>query len=225
MDKIRDFFNSNYLEKLAILITLLLVIISFALLFLTSLAKPKTVTLPEVEAITSTPKPTITPSPEEIKYFGDMAFYAEESMDILMEVKECSPEWYRAYKDMVDLYGEIGEPDKLEECFTEEELSYLYRVVETETHGADFESKVHIADVVFNRMKSAKFPDDIVAVVRQANQFAYGRTDIDEETKLACAYAFDMEDTTDGALFFQKSKTMSGREYVFTDAVNHSFFK
>ena len=134
--------------------------------------------------------------------------------------------WWYGYNLMVDTL--TVKPLRITDAFTEEELMYFYRCVETEVYGADFVSKTHVANVILNRLYSDRFPDDLISVITSPNQFAYSRTNISESTIAACAYAFEIEDNTDGALFFHSgsySETFNGATYIFTDAVGHHFYK
>ena len=102
----------------------------------------------------------------------------------------------------------------------------LQRLVETETHGADFMSKVHVAEVVLNRIDNERWPNTLTEVVTQSNQFAYGRTTITESTERAVEYAFMFEDETGGALsFHSNAKTDTFGRYVFymSDG-SHNFY-
>lgn len=134
--------------------------------------------------------------------------------------------WWYGYNLMVDTL--TVKPLRITDVFTEEELMYFYRCVETEVCGADFRSKVNVASVILNRLYSDRFPDDLITVITSPSQFAYSRTNITESTVAACAYAFEIEDTTDGALFFHSgdfSETFNSATYIFTDSVGHHFYK
>ena len=85
-----------------------------------------------------------------------------------------------------------------------------------------------MACVVFNRLDSGKFGDTITEVVTSPYQFAYGRKNITEDTILAVMYAYEIEDTTQGALYFNSFKerkdTFCGADYIFTDRCGHHFY-
>ena len=138
-------------------------------------------------------------------------------------------EYFIAYKDIMERYSDyFGEELSIYDIYTPEEINYLQKVVETETFGADFESKTHVANVVLNRIESPLFPNDMISVITAPSQFAYFRTNISDVTKLACEYAVMMPDNTDGAIAFHSGPTTPtfwGREFIFTDAVHHSFYK
>ena len=66
------------------------------------------------------------------------------------------------------------------------------------------------------------------AAYKDAFADAYGRKNITEDTIWAVMYAFEIEDTTEGALFFHsnnKTNTFNGANYIFTDSCGHHFYK
>ena len=141
---------------------------------------------------------------------------------------EDNKEWFIAYKDLTFKYKEwVDMPETVFDAFTEEEVSLICRMVETECYQQDFDSKVNVACVAFNRLDSGKFGDSIKEIITSPHQFAYGRTNISEDTILAVQYAFECEDTTQGALFFHsndKTETFCGRTYIDTDNAGHHFY-
>ena len=114
----------------------------------------------------------------------------------------------------------------LEDVLSDEDLNYLYRMVETETFDAEFEGKIHVANVAFNRFDDGRFGDTIGEIIKAKNQFAYGRKNISEDTILACEYAWIVGDLTQGALYFD-SNTVLGKKhkFLFTDSIGHNFYK
>ena len=141
---------------------------------------------------------------------------------------EDNMEWFINYKDIVSRYTMwISPPNSIYDCFTEEEINLIFRVVETETFECDFDSKVNVANVVFNRLEHGEFGKTIKEIITTKNQFAYGRKNISEDTILAVEYAFMVEDTTNGALFFhsnKKTNTFCGNEFIFQDEAGHNFY-
>lgn len=59
---------------------------------------------------------------------------------------------------------------------TETEFEYMARVIQAESNGtydwSDFEDKVLIACVIFNRVESSQFPNTIQGVLDQSGQFS-----------------------------------------------------
>lgn len=145
----------------------------------------------------------------------------EEQLKLIEPIKEENLELY--YK----LYKEIEKNADIYIYYTQNDIDYFYRCVETECHDCSFEAKVNVANVILNRVASDRFKDSVYEVVTSPNQFAYHRTQIAESTKLAVEYAILFEDTTNGALFFhsgKKTDTFSNSEYIFSDDAIHHFY-
>lgn len=138
-------------------------------------------------------------------------------------------EYYLLYKEIEDEYSDdFGRPLNIYDVYTEEDIYYIQRCVETECFDCPFENKVNVANVIINRVNNERFPSTPKDVVTSLNQFSYFRTNITEDTVLAVEYAFMFEDTTDDALFFHSgsySETFNGAKYIFEDSVGHKFYK
>lgn len=117
--------------------------------------------------------------------------------------------------------------DSVEIPYTETDITYMRRCVETETCGADFDSKTHVASVIINRVKNGKFGSSPYEVITSPSQFAYFRTSISQSTIDAVDYVIENGDTARGALFFHSNKTTAtfcGRPLIFTDSCGHNFY-
>ena len=150
-----------------------------------------------------------------------------EELDYINGCYTDSKEWFEAYKAINEKYAFEDEIEWIEDVYTAEEIALLERMVETECHGADFDSKTHVAAVVFNRIENERFPDNLTGVITQPNQFCYSKVNIEEETKLACEYAFVVETAADDCLWFHsmnKTEKFSGGDYIFSDNCHH-FYK
>lgn len=148
-------------------------------------------------------------------------------MNDLMKRQECTEEWYLEYKALIDEYADtVGAPDDLTQVFSEEDLNLFYRCIETEVHGASFAAKVNVANVILNRMNNPnRWGDTLSEVITSPGQFAYGKTVISDTTKLAAEYAYQFEDTTQGAEFFNSGEpNKNSSSYLFTDEAGHSFY-
>lgn len=113
-------------------------------------------------------------------------------------------------------------------CFSETDIYYMQCCVETETYGADFNSKTHVASVILNRVYSDRFPNTPTWVVTAPNQFAYFRTNISQDTIDAVRYVVENGDTAQGGLFFHSgeySEVFNGASYIFTDDCGHHIYK
>ena len=154
----------------------------------------------------------------------------QEMQEKMLEIEsiEDNKEWFLAYKDIVFEYAEwIDPPETIFDYYTEDEVRLICRVVETETYQCDFDSKVNIANVVLNRIESGEFGETVEEVITTESQFAYGREVITEDTILAVMFAFEFEDTTNGALYFHSNKqtdTFCGKSYIFSDDAVHHFY-
>lgn len=160
----------------------------------------------------------------------DMFEHVEDRYtQIMSDLETCEDkmEWYIGYKDFISSYPNIDPPETIYDVFTDEEVTYMLRCIETEVHGGDFESKVNVANVILNRIESETFPNDPISVITATDQFAYHKKKIAEDTILALEYAYQIEDTTNGSLYFHsnsKTNTFNGATYVFTDDVGHHFY-
>ena len=139
-------------------------------------------------------------------------------------------EWFIAYKNIIEEYSYIIDPpETIYDYFSEEELDLLFHVVQAEVGDEySFESKVNVANVIFNRFYHERFPNTLsdILVCDQFSPIADGRyreVEVTEDTILACEYAFMLEDTTDGCLFFDSNNTLN-YQFVFDDGA-HNFYK
>lgn len=140
-------------------------------------------------------------------------------------------EWFISYKQLIQKYVNVIDPPlTVYDYFTEEEIYLIQRVVETECYDQEFEAKVNVACVIFNRVEdiNSQFGENITEVIIAKNQFAYGREKITESTILAVEYSFQIEDTTNGCVAFRSDDNPEewyGWEYVFTDDAGHNFYR
>lgn len=139
--------------------------------------------------------------------------------------------WFKKYKEIRNEFSSILKEEihhaQINDVYTENEIYYIERMVETETHGCSFMAHVNVANVVFNRIKHKKFPNDPISVVTAGGQFCYGRTKISESVRLAVEYAFMFGDTTNGAIYFRsgaRTNTFSGKPLVHEDDAVHYFY-
>lgn len=210
---------------LSALITLMLFLSSVIRKDDTELEVVEVKAIPVEEEVEVIPTPTPQPTPDPI----EVALQDVEQRMYEIEKIEDEMEWFIAYKEIVnDYYGVLDPPETIYDYFTEDEIRLICRVVETETYDQDFMSKVNVANVVLNRYYSDEFGETITEIVTSPYQFAYGRKNITEDTIWAVMYAFEIEDTTEGALFFHsnsKTNTFNGANYIFTDSCGHHFYK
>lgn len=171
----------------------------------------------------------------EEKLIADKIIEAQMRIDTLSA--ENTMEWFKKYKEIQNEYSEwIDIDETIYDYFNESELDLLFRIVETEVRGENnFDEKVNVANVIFNRIKHEDFPTNLTDILTEYPQFSsyingeYKNVTVTETTILACEYAFQFQDTTNGALWFDSTRGNSwadrNREYVFTDSVGHSFYR
>ena len=150
-----------------------------------------------------------------------------EDFDALSKIED-KKEWYLAYKGFIEDYPEFDRGSTLYDRYNDEEIYAMQRVIETEVYGCDFDAKANVASVILNRIEGDNgFPNDAITVCTSPGQLVYSRKQISEDTKLALEYAAEIEDTTNGALYFNSMSPMdswNGRTRIFTDHVGHSFY-
>ena len=165
------------------------------------------------------------PIVEEVPLTREQIMFEEyEELSKITDKKD----WYLCYLGFVEDYPEYDRGSTLYDRYTEDEIYLMERVIETETYGCDFEAKSHVASVILNRIEGDNnFPNDATKVCTSPGQFVYSRKKISDDTKLALEYAAEIEDTTNGALYFNSMAPMdswNGRTRIFTDHVGHSFY-
>lgn len=168
---------------------------------------------------------------EEVSARELSLIHMNKEMSEIEHLKETNRlEWYKSYRDIVCKYKNVAEiPPSIFDIFTEDEVRLICRTIETECHGQNFESKVMVANVIYNRLESSDYSSNVEEVITSPNQFAYWREEISEETLYAALYGFEMGDLTDGSLAFhsnKKTERFAGRDYVLTDrASGHHFYR
>ena len=155
-------------------------------------------------------------------------FITGQEYTTLMKDRECTEEWYSEYKAVTGQSPEVFDtPESISDIISADELMLFCRCVETECHGASFECKVNVANVILNRLNSPskKWGSTITEIITSPNQFAYGKTSVENSTISAVEYAFQFEDTTQGAVKFNSNApNTSSSNYLFTDECGHSFY-
>lgn len=144
------------------------------------------------------------------------------------------------YKEVLDRYRNypyLKIPLTVYEEYNIGEIKVFQKLVAAETTGGDFESKCNVASVVWNRLYSEKYPNNIIDVIYQRNgsvQFTPtydGRIDTVEATEddvLAIEYTYMFGSTAYDCIAFDNVKNSWNRnklEMVFTDSINHTFYR
>lgn len=80
---------------------------------------------------------------------------AQAEMDYISPLREINPEeYYKEYMQVVIHYADqIDPPETIYDYYSDEEVYLIQRCVETEVHGADFMSKVNVANVIRTELK------------------------------------------------------------------------
>lgn len=176
---------------------------------------------------------------DECEYLNAIIDTYYEAMNaelgVIAWLKDVDPEEYIVqHKQITEKYHDLYDLDVAEsiyDVFSEEDIQTVARVIESETKGAPFMSKVHVANVIFNRYQDStcNFPSDLSEIVTQDKQFARQAKSATEETIHAMEYAYILGDTTDGAMWFNvdgiRSWAERNRERLFTDEVGHTFYR
>lgn len=123
--------------------------------------------------------------------------------------------------------------------FSDQDYEVLKRIVQAEAGICDMKGKILVANVIINRVKSSRFPNNITDVVYQRSQFSpvsngsINTCKVTQETINAVNRALTGEDYSDGALYFMyrgASRSSSVRwfdvslTYLFKHE-KHEFFR
>lgn len=150
-------------------------------------------------------------------------------------------QWFISYGSILEEYRNyphVEIPMTVYEEYDIEELKLFQRLVAAETIRGNFESKCNVASVVWNRLYSEKYPNSIIDVIYQINgsvQFSPiydGRIDtveVTEDDVLAIEYTYMFGSTAYDCIAFDNVVGVSWNkdklEVVFTDSINHTFYR
>lgn len=93
-------------------------------------------------------------------------------------------------------------------AFSNQDYEVLKRIVQAEAGICDMKGKILVANVIINRVKSSRFPNNITDVVYQRSQFSpvsngsINTCKVTQDTVNAVNRALTGEDYSDGALYF-----------------------
>ena len=169
---------------------------------------------------------------KDVSSKSEIDLVMEEMNQKIMDIEtiEDREEWFLAYRDIIFQYVKwFGIPQTVFDVYTEEEITFICRAVETECYDQDFMSKCNVASVIFNRVnQGGEFGDSVIEVITKKNQFVYDRENITQSTILSIMYAYEIGDTTDGCVAFRSDKCPMewyNWEYMFTDDAGHHFYQ
>lgn len=148
-------------------------------------------------------------------------------------------EWFIAYKNIIKEYEDVLDaPESVYDCFSDKEILLFQKLIAAEATSGSFNSKCNVASVVWNRLYSDDYPNTIIEVIYERNgapQFSPtidGRINIvnvTEDDILAIEYTFMFGSTAYDCIAFDNVKGSSWNkrnlEHVFTDDINHSFYR
>lgn len=123
--------------------------------------------------------------------------------------------------------------------YNQDDYNNLVRIVEAEVGDNDVYGKKIVANVVLNRVKSEKFPNNITDVIFQKRQFSpiadgrYYKVKISKTSIEAVNLALLGEDNSEGALYFMDRRYASKKNIRWFDAKlkylfyygGHEYFK
>lgn len=111
---------------------------------------------------------------------------------------------------------------------SDQDVDTLMRIVEAEAGGEDRKGKLLVANVVINRVKSRRFPNNVTDVVYQkaknVTQFSpvsngfINQVKVSEETREVVYSALKGEDVSNGALFFMARKLVAPENAAWFDS-------
>lgn len=144
-------------------------------------------------------------------------------------------EYLKTYISISESYG-VNIMSIILRYMTLEEFEFICRIVEVETSGQPFESKVNVANVIINRMFSNEFPNTILEILLEDGQFSSLRKsktiEYTTETSNAIKYAILFGDTTNGSLFFCNPNICDASSFEYNydnaniiDESGHEFYK
>ncbi len=144
---------------------------------------------------------------------------------------------YNAEYDLVLLERQEGEAPYLADAsavYDGDTMYWLSRIIHAESGNQPLEGKIAVGNVVMNRVKDSRFPNNIHDVLFQKNQFTPASSgsiyrEPNEESVVAAMLVIDGAQVTPTALFFNGASATNSyaartRTYVTTIG-NHAFYK
>lgn len=221
----------KFIKRIAILILIVLiaellvpVVFAFDLLNNQKNSKPEIESFEEIETTYSIEEATTDKTIEQTISQKEMF-----SIEVSKINETTNLDWYVKYKTIKEKYN--IDSKNIYNDFSDGELWLLFSVVEAEVGDYDFDSRCNVTSVIFNRLNS----NEGLYSVLTSDQFTtisngrYLEVSIDEETRLACEYVYEIGDTTNGAMFFDSTNKNSWASYnktfIFRDSAGHDFYR
>lgn len=141
--------------------------------------------------------------------------------------------WFTEYKNISERFSDVLDmPESIYDRFTEEELDFLFRVVQAEIgEQYNFDQKCNVASVIFNRLDNEKFGDGDLLKVLVPSQFytiksgAYKKSDVSKRTILACEYSYVFPAVDYDVLFFDSNNALGSYYKMVMNDGAHNFYK
>lgn len=213
--------------KILVIVLLIIAYLGTCYTINTEIIEEKEIALESEPIIISAPQNYPAPKPiiKIIEETPEEKYQKEISQ--LDEIKEDMMEYILQYKTILDKYPEISsEIATIYDVFTEDEITLVCRCIQSEVENCPFFAKVHVAEVVLNRLYSDAYPNEISKVV-VPGQFSLSRDYYSEESLLAFEYAylFETEEMFDCFNFQSagESETFCGRTLKYYDGY-HWFY-
>lgn len=194
------------------------------------------------EQVTTEAEKQEAPAAEEVKPCAAVTMYTNDKVNmrkgptldddiitILSENTEITvtgytSDWYRIKADgktgyCMKRYADESKPETPAAdviSYTDDEFDMLCYVLQGEVGDCSEESKIAVANVIINRVKSSAFPDSISGVLTQADQFTavynyYNGYNTPSENTIECARrALGGEDNSNGAIYYYAPQYCSG---------------
>ena len=142
---------------------------------------------------------------------------------------------WNSVTDVVIVTTGSGAIQSGESYYNQDDLFWLSRLIYAESGNQPLSGQVAVGNVVMNRVKSHLFPNTILGVVSQKNQFsvykngALANRTPNETSIIAAKLVLDggVEEQTEGAMYFDSLKSSwasRSRQHVATIG-NHKFYR
>lgn len=210
------------------------------------------------EKQTEKPEATATVAEEEVKPCSVMSMVTNDKVnmrkapsldaDIItvlpqgteITVTGYTSDWYRIKYDgttgyCMKRYAAEGKPSSEETAsddvisYTADEFDMLCCVLQGEVGDCSEDSKIAVANVIINRVKSSAFPDTIEGVLTQADQFTaiykyYSGSVTPSQSTIDCAKrALGGEDNTKGAVYYYAPQYCGGSTAAWFETLTFCF--
>lgn len=148
---------------------------------------------------------------------------------------EKASESVNSNKGTIKSYSKIKKGSVASKGISSEDVQMLERIVEAEATGEDMIGRILIANVIFNRISSKRFPHSVKDVIFQRSngdyQFSpvsdkrFWSVSVTEKTKEAVSRALKGEDYSGGALYFMARRGTSKTNAKWFDNHLNRLFK